>query len=140
MKVTVISLPYIFQVLYVLCFTRAQYQVSVYRTIGLLVLYCTCQSVQLAMTEEWKNAFNRDEYPAVILIDLSKPLECLPPIIITVSLTFKELEAEDLSLVTTNLHSGFPTRSDTNRAVQPQKMARGLIFRIKRDWDIVLFI
>ena len=29
-----------------------------------------------------------------------------------------------------NLSSGFPTRSDTNRAVQPQKMARGLKFRI----------
>ena len=27
--------------------------------------------------------------------------------------------------------SGFPTRSDTNRAVQSQKMARGLKFRIK---------
>ena len=27
--------------------------------------------------------------------------------------------------------SGFPTRSHTNRAVQPQKMARGLIFPIK---------
>ena len=25
---------------------------------------------------------------------------------------------------------GIPTRSDTNRAVQPQKMARGLIVRI----------
>ena len=31
-------LPYIFQVLYVLCFTRPRYQVSVYRTIGPLVL------------------------------------------------------------------------------------------------------
>ena len=36
MKVKVISLPYIFQVL---CFTRPRYQVSVYRTIGPLVLY-----------------------------------------------------------------------------------------------------
>ena len=27
--------------------------------------------------------------------------------------------------------SGFPTRSDTNYAVQPHKMARGLKFRIK---------
>ena len=36
-KVTVISLPYIFQVLYVLCFTGPRYQVSVYWTIGLLV-------------------------------------------------------------------------------------------------------
>ena len=37
MKVKVISLPHIFQVLYVLCFTRPRYQVSVYRTIGPLV-------------------------------------------------------------------------------------------------------
>ena len=29
-----------------------------------------------------------------------------------------------------NRSSRFPTRSDTNRAVQPQKMARGLKFRI----------
>ena len=29
-----------------------------------------------------------------------------------------------------NRSSGFPTRSDTNRAVQAQKMARGLKFRI----------
>ena len=35
--VKVISLPYIFQVLYVLCFTRPRYQVSVYRMIGPLV-------------------------------------------------------------------------------------------------------
>ena len=38
MKVKVISLPYIFQVLYVLCFTEPRYQVSVYRTIGPLVI------------------------------------------------------------------------------------------------------
>ena len=38
MKVKVISLPCIFQVLYVLCFTKPRYQVSVYRTIGPLVL------------------------------------------------------------------------------------------------------
>ena len=38
MKVKVISLPYILQVLYVLCFSRPRYQVSVYRTIGPLVI------------------------------------------------------------------------------------------------------
>ena len=38
LKVKVISLPYIFQGLYVLCFTRPRYQVSVYRTIGPLLL------------------------------------------------------------------------------------------------------
>ena len=30
-----------------------------------------------------------------------------------------------------NLCPGFPSRSDTNRAVQPQKMTRHLKFRIK---------
>ena len=37
MKVKVIYLPYIFQVLFVSCFTRPRYQVSIYRTIGPLV-------------------------------------------------------------------------------------------------------
>ena len=45
LKVKVISLPYIFQVLYVLCFTRPRYQVSVYRTIGPLVLIMTSISL-----------------------------------------------------------------------------------------------
>ena len=35
-----------------------------------------------------------------------------------------------MSLVVRKPSSGFPTRSDTNRAVQPQKMARGMKFRI----------
>ena len=39
LKVKVISLPYIFQVLYVLCFTEPRYQVRVYMTIGPLVLF-----------------------------------------------------------------------------------------------------
>ena len=39
LKVKVISLPYIFQVLYVLFFTRSRYQVSVYRTNGPLVFF-----------------------------------------------------------------------------------------------------
>ena len=37
MKVKIISLPYIFQALYDLCFTRPSYQVSVHRTNGPLV-------------------------------------------------------------------------------------------------------
>ena len=41
MKVKVISLPYCFQVLYVLYFTRPRHQVSVYRTIGPLVIVWT---------------------------------------------------------------------------------------------------
>ena len=32
-----------------------------------------------------------------------------------------------------NMSSGFPTKSDTNRAAQPQEMARGLKFRINKE-------
>ena len=35
-------------------------------------------------------------------------------------------------VVKKTVFGGFPTRSDTNRAVQSQKMARGLKFRIKK--------
>ena len=35
-----------------------------------------------------------------------------------------------------NLSSGLPTRSDTNRAVQQQKMARDLKFRIKEVGEL----
>ena len=37
-----------------------------------------------------------------------------------------------------NRSSGFPTRSDTNQAVQPQKMARGLKFWIYKV-DVLYF-
>ena len=49
------SLQYIYQVLYVLCFTRPQYQVSVYRTIGPLVLNFFHNFVEY-LTE--RNAYN----------------------------------------------------------------------------------
>ena len=38
----------------------------------------------------------------------------------------------DCAALWKNLSSGIPTRSDTNRAVRPQKMARGLKFRIQK--------
>ena len=46
LKVKVISLPYIFQVLYVLFFTRSRYQVSVYRTNGPLVFALLGQDIR----------------------------------------------------------------------------------------------
>ena len=39
-----------------------------------------------------------------------------------------------------NLFSGFPTRSATNRGVQPQKMARGLKFRIKEVEGLFFYV
>ena len=58
MKVKVISLPYIFQVLYVLCFTWTRYQVSVYRTIGTLVPYAkTKTQISCAVTAQLISAF-----------------------------------------------------------------------------------
>ena len=40
-----------------------------------------------------------------------------------------------LSRIMKNLPSGFPTRSDTDRAVGPQKMARSLKFRKQEGLD-----
>ena len=38
----------------------------------------SCQSVLLAITEEWRKALDRGEYVAAILMDLSKAFDCLP--------------------------------------------------------------
>ena len=58
MKAKVISLPYIFQVLYVLCFTRPRYQVSIYRTIGPLVAYAkTKTQISFALTAKLISPF-----------------------------------------------------------------------------------
>ena len=55
LKVKVISLPYIFQVLYVLCFTGPRYQVSVYGTIGPLVILCTFHCWELFLRADVSN-------------------------------------------------------------------------------------
>ena len=39
-----------------------------------------------------------------------------------------------------NRSSGFPTRSDTNRAVQQQKMARGLNFGFRKKRDCAICV
>ena len=41
-----------------------------------------------------------------------------------------QIDHLEMSLVVRKPVSGFPTRSDTNQAVQPQKMVRVLKFRI----------
>ena len=51
LKVKVISLPYIFQVLFVLCFTWPRYQVSVYRTIGPLVFSMISVKIRWELSE-----------------------------------------------------------------------------------------
>ena len=43
----------------------------------------------------------------------------------------------NLALSRQNLSSGFPTRSETNQTVQPQKMIRGLNFWIKEEEGLV---
>ena len=43
------------------------------------------------------------------------------------------LNSDNWASLWENRSSGFPTRSDTNQAVQPQKMATGLKFRIKGE-------
>ena len=60
MKVKVISLPYIFQVLYLLCFTRPRYQVSVYRTIGPLVYYVITKFYDESYLILFHSSFHKD--------------------------------------------------------------------------------
>ena len=52
--VKVISLPYIFQVFFVLCFSRPKYQMSVYRTIGPLVYFCSRDKAHLNVPDKIK--------------------------------------------------------------------------------------
>ena len=49
---------------------------------------------------------------------------------LSVGPSIPHLSTNYLSWVTRKLYSGSPTRSDTNRAVQPRTMARGLEFWI----------
>ena len=123
MKVKVISLPYIFQVLYVLCFTRSRYQVSVYRTNGPLVLLIGCKNYAAVTTS--------DQIYFTIL-DVKKQqfrsmYRGFEPVY--------DEEMGDVQVWNELCHEktclGFPIRSDTNWTVEPQKMVRALKFRIK---------
>ena len=87
MKVKVISLPYIFQVLYVLCFTRPRYQVSVYRTIGplvfcsnddpvLILTYFTARSNFATSALIWENVTMMDTLEIIASCDLEFGLLC----------------------------------------------------------------
>ena len=80
MKVKVISLLYIFQVLYVLCFTWPRYQVSVYRTIGPLVIFCTYKKARTEqiLTSINSNRERRNKSTASVrsVINLSRAKAC----------------------------------------------------------------
>ena len=80
MKVKIISLPYIFQVLFVLCFTRPRYQESVYRTIGPLVyfLFYRFFSQQVSVGGRNKNKIHSDHFP----IELKSKETVFPSILI----------------------------------------------------------
>ena len=59
----------------------------------------SCQSVLLAITEEWRNALDRNEYVAAILMDLSKAFDCLPPDLITEKLRAYGLSNDAVELI-----------------------------------------
>ena len=52
----------------------------------------SCQSVLLDITEEWRNALDRNEYVAAILMDLAKAFACLPSDLITEKLRAYRLQ------------------------------------------------
>ena len=59
----------------------------------------SCQSVLLAITEEWRKALDRGEYVAAILMDLSKAFDCLPPNLITEKLIAYGLSSNAVELI-----------------------------------------
>ena len=82
MKVKAISLPYIFQVMYVLCFTRPRYQVSVYRTIGPLVIEndtCTqIVSAEKPVTQRMLGRLHEDKLTKLMNGVIREKLQVIP--------------------------------------------------------------
>ena len=83
MKVKVISLPYIFQVLYVLCFTGPRYQVSVYRTIGPLVLSAVYDPILMILAD------NEDMHKSLVEFKLCQDLLTDCPLVSKKSLSLR---------------------------------------------------
>ena len=59
----------------------------------------SCQSVLLAITEEWQRALDRSEYVGTILMDLSKAFDCLPPNLIKDKLAAYGLSTNAVELI-----------------------------------------
>ena len=59
----------------------------------------SCQSVLLAITEEWRRALDRNDYVASILMDLSKAFDCLSPRLIKDKLIAYGLSNDAVDLI-----------------------------------------
>ena len=59
----------------------------------------SCQSVLLAITEEWRRTLDRNEYVATILMDLSKAFDCLSPSLIKDKLIAYGLSNDAVDLI-----------------------------------------
>ena len=59
----------------------------------------SCQSVLLAITEEWRRALDRNEYVATILMDLSKAFDCLTSNLIKEKLNAYGLSKDAVDLI-----------------------------------------
>ena len=58
-----------------------------------------------------------------------------------IDMKFSSFERYSFKYTCKHLSSGFPTRSDTNRALRPHKMARGIeIPDLERRWDCTIYV
>ena len=64
----------------------------------------SCETVLLALTEEWRRALDRNHYVAAILMDLSKAFDCVP-----YDLLYDKLEAYGLDQNAVNLIKSYLT-------------------------------
>ena len=58
-----------------------------------------CQSTLLRVIEDWKNALDKNEYLAAILMDLSKAFDCLPHDLLLLKLNAYGLSKSSLDLL-----------------------------------------
>ena len=63
----------------------------------------SCQSVLLAISEEWRSALDRGNHVAAILMDLSKAFDCLPHSLIEAKLKAYGLSKNVVSLISSYL-------------------------------------
>ena len=75
-----------------------------------------CQSTLLRVIEDWKNALDKNEYLAAILMDLSKAFDCLPHDLLLLKLNAYGLSKSSLDLLCSYL---------TKRAEQLIQWPRG---------------
>ena len=64
-----------------------------------------CQTTLLRLLEDWRNALEKNQYVAAVLMDLSKAFDCLPHDILLDKLSAYGMSTDSVSLLESHLSS-----------------------------------